>query len=121
MHRLQNKSIGSRMRTRRTQLGITLEALAEKVRISKSTLQRIENGTADPILSDVPKLSVALKCTGKYLLGEEDTPNYEEYAFVNEILDRIILLTPVYRKCVMQIVDTLVDHIRNQERWESIK
>ena len=100
------------------QLGITLEALAEKVHISKSTLQRIENGTADPILSDIPKLSVALKCTGKYLLGEDDIPDHVEYAFINEILDRIILLPTVYRKCVLKVVDTMVDHVQDQEAWE---
>ena len=41
------KTIGSRAKARRKELGLTMDYLAEKLDVNKSTIMRYENGTID--------------------------------------------------------------------------
>lgn len=55
------KRIGARIRMERNQLGLSLEALAKKVGISKMTLHRIEMGVTSPSIINLTEISFHLK------------------------------------------------------------
>jgi len=55
-------SLGSRLRERRQQLGLTLEEVAQAVGVSKSTVQKWESGTIEDMrLAKAAGLAKALK------------------------------------------------------------
>jgi transcriptional regulator with XRE-family HTH domain len=66
--------IGSRIRAERNRLGLTLEALAAKVGISKMTLQRIETGATSPSIVTLTDISFHLKQPIESLIREGE-PN----------------------------------------------
>lgn len=53
--------IGLNIRAERKRLGLSLEALAERVGVSKMTLQRIETGTTSPSIVLLSQISTHLK------------------------------------------------------------
>ena len=65
---------GERIRTRRRELGLTLEAVAAAADTSKQTVQRYENGVIENI-PDVrlEAIAKALNTTPAYLMGWEET------------------------------------------------
>jgi transcriptional regulator with XRE-family HTH domain len=68
------KRIGSRIRAERNRLGLSLEALANKVGISKMTLQRIETGATSPSIITLTEISFHLKQPIESLIKEGE-PN----------------------------------------------
>lgn len=80
-----NEFVGSRIKDRRLELGLTLDELASKVGYSdKSTLSRVENGKTDMPLKKLDKIAQVLDVTPAYLIGftPEDIPdglNKEHY------------------------------------------
>lgn len=68
-------SIGERLRWRRKELNMTLEEVAQIVKISRQTMSRYENGIISNIPSDkIEALAKALKTSPAYIMGWEDTP-----------------------------------------------
>jgi len=55
------KTIGSKIRAERKHLGLSLEALAKKIGISKMTLQRIETGATSPSIILLTEIAFHLK------------------------------------------------------------
>ncbi len=47
----------------RTRRGLSLRELAERTQLSKSTLNRIENGETSPTLDELEVIAGALNCT----------------------------------------------------------
>jgi transcriptional regulator with XRE-family HTH domain len=66
------KRIGAKIRSERNRLGLSLEALARKVGISKMTLHRIETGTTSPSVITLTEVSFHLKQPVESLIGEGD-------------------------------------------------
>mgnify|MGYP006291389931 FL=1 len=66
--------IGGRIRAERNRLGLTLEALAAKVGVSKMTLQRIETGATSPSIVTLTDISFHLKQPIESLIREGE-PN----------------------------------------------
>ncbi|MDR3644521.1 MAG: helix-turn-helix transcriptional regulator [Clostridia bacterium] len=67
--------IGERIRARREELGLTLEAVAGGLGVHRSTVKRYESGETQRIpLSTFEKLAVILKTSTEYLMGWE-TPD----------------------------------------------
>lgn len=64
------KRIGARIRSKRNSLGLSLEALAKKVGVSKMTLQRIETGSTSPSIITLTDLSFHLKQPIETLIKE---------------------------------------------------
>ena len=64
------KRIGSKIRIERKRLGLSLEALARKVGISKMTLHRIETGTTSPSVITLTEISFHLKKPIESLIHE---------------------------------------------------
>jgi len=66
------KRIGTKIRNERNRLGLSLEALARKVGISKMTLQRIETGMTSPSVITLTEISFHLKKPIESLIREGD-------------------------------------------------
>ena len=64
--------IGAKIRVRRNELGLSLEALAEKVGISKMTLHRIETGATSPSIITLAEISFQLKQPLEAFIREGD-------------------------------------------------
>lgn len=64
------KRIGAKIRSERNRLGLSLEAFARKVGISKMTLHRIETGTTSPSVITLTEISFQLKQPLESLIGE---------------------------------------------------
>lgn len=66
-------TIGERIKKRRTALGISQVALADKVGISKQSLYKYENGIITNIPSDkIEEIASVLNTTPAYIMGWDD-------------------------------------------------
>ncbi len=66
------RRIGARIRRERNRLGLSLEALARRVGISKMTLHRIETGITSPSVITLTEISFQLKKSIESLIREGD-------------------------------------------------
>jgi transcriptional regulator with XRE-family HTH domain len=66
----QVKSFGRNVRRERLKLELTQEALAERVELNIRTVQKIEAGDVNLLLTTVLRLRSALKCPWESLLGK---------------------------------------------------
>lgn len=67
--------LNKRIKERRTELGMTLMELAQKVGVRDATIQRYESGEIKNIKRTmVIKLALALECTPQYLMGWAEEP-----------------------------------------------
>jgi len=62
--------IGTRIRTQRTELGLSLRNLAQKVGLTASFLSQIERNLADPSIKSLRKIADALQVPLFYFLSE---------------------------------------------------
>ena len=68
-----------RIKSRRTELGLTVEELAHKMGYKdKSSISKIENGKADIPQSKIAAFADALQTTPAYLMGWEEQPEPKE-------------------------------------------
>lgn len=66
-------TVGDRIRTRRTELGMKADALAKKLGVSRATIYRYEGGGVDNLPAEfILPLADALRTTPQYLLGVTD-------------------------------------------------
>ena len=66
---------GDRMKQRRKELGLSAEALAERVEISPATIYRYENGDIENVPgSRLAPLAAILHTTPAYLMGWDESP-----------------------------------------------
>lgn len=80
-------NIGERIKKRRLELGLTLDAVGKALDVNRSTVKRYEDGKTQRIgLDTVEMLAVALKTTPGYLMGWEDAPDGDEIKLDGEIL-----------------------------------
>lgn len=70
------RQLGKRTKEQRKHQRLTLEALAERVDISRNFLWEIESGRKAPALSTMYRLSVALNVSLDYLMGTSDEPRH---------------------------------------------
>mgnify|MGYP004733594161 FL=1 len=76
------KEIGKRMREKRKELSMTLDEVADTVKVAKSTIQRYETGKIEtPKIPVVREIAKALGVSSQWLLGENDTTG-EDYAYI---------------------------------------
>jgi transcriptional regulator with XRE-family HTH domain len=70
------ETIQERIKSRRLQLKLTLEDVANALGVNKTTVMRYESESIKKLPTDiVPPLAKALKCTPQYLMGWEDLEN----------------------------------------------
>lgn len=72
--------LGQRLRSRRKEIGLTQEQLAEQVKTKKTTISNYETGYSTPNNEMLSDLADVLRTTSDYLLGRTDdpTPNLTE-------------------------------------------
>lgn len=67
---------GQRMSSRRKELGLSAERIAEILGVSPATIYRYENGSIDKVPGDrLAPIADALRTTPAYLMGWEDAPS----------------------------------------------
>ncbi len=69
---MELQQLGKRIKDERRRQGLTLEALAERVGISRNFLWEIEAGRKAPALNTLYNLSITLNASIDYLMGVVD-------------------------------------------------
>lgn len=85
--------LGSNIRARRTELGLTLEALAEKSHVSRAMLSDIERDAKSPTVRVISQIASGLDCTVSELLGEAAPKQGQDIQVVRKS-QRQILVEP---------------------------
>lgn len=70
---LDFKAIGLKIRERRQAVGITQEAIADKLDVNPSHISNIECGRANPSLTALVKIANILQCSVDYFISGEYT------------------------------------------------
>lgn len=90
------ETIQERIKSRRLQLKLTLEDVANALGVNKTTVMRYESESIKKLPTDiVPPLAKVLKCTPQYLMGWEElesetyilTDHEREHLDIYRILD----------------------------------
>lgn len=68
-----NKTIGKRIRNFREAKGFSQEELAEKLKMSRSAYQRLENGETNSWINHIESICTSLDVTADELLKTEDS------------------------------------------------
>lgn len=70
---MQNQIIGERISTRRKELGLTLDDIAQEIGVAKSTVQRYEKGSIDKVkLPVIEAIARVLSVDPAWLCGKTD-------------------------------------------------
>lgn len=72
------KAIGKRIRMRRADLGLTAEALAKMVNVSRVTISAWERGTTVVSGDNLFTLSRTIQCSPEWLMTGEESVNVEQ-------------------------------------------
>ena len=102
------KKIGLRIKSKRKEMNMTQEKLAEKVDISTFYLSKVENGNVFPSLELLALISNILNVDFAYLITGSSTveKNYKE-SVINELCDKA---TPTQFDLIVKIVKTIVEN-----------
>ena len=73
------KAIGQRIKSKRKNMGLTQESLAEKLDISVEYLSRVESGSANASFSLLEKISDAMGISEEELLFGRIPPELDEF------------------------------------------
>lgn len=102
-------SIGSRIRARREELGLTLEAVAERLGVHRSTVLRYERGDTRRIpLETVEKLAEVLRTTPADLMGWQEEPDGLDPE-IRLVARNMQKLPPAQRSALIRIIRTMSD------------
>lgn len=101
---------GSRMKTRRKEIGISVDEIAAALGVSVATIYRYENGEIEKVPGSVLEpLSKVLRTTPSYLMGwDEDEPSTDDTSYSIQEMG----LIKKYRQLPdsgKQAVDTMID------------
>lgn len=107
-------NIGERIRARREELGLTLEAVAVELGVHRSTVMRYESGQTQRIpLTTIERLAVILKTTTEYLMGWKDESKTQTSPETDEnvrALTRMYFdLKPDQKELLIKIAKTMCD------------
>lgn len=78
MGEYDRKAIGKRIRMRRADLGLTAEALAKMVNVSRVTISAWERGTTVLSGDNLFTLSRTIQCSPEWLMTGEESVNVEQ-------------------------------------------
>ena len=104
------------IKTRRLEIGKTLEEIGNIVGVSKTTVQRWESGDIANLRRDkIAQLAIALEVSPAYLMGWEDekekAPQGEEpprSELEKKIIDGAAMLNDDNRQTVLDLVESLM-------------
>ena len=101
------KLIGTKIKTRRKELRITQEILAEELSVSIGYVSQVERGVTRISLDLLAQISGILKCDIAYFVS--GTAISESGYLKNELTERFNLLSAAQKKLVIGIVDLMLD------------
>lgn len=101
--------LGERIRSRRMELCMSQEVLAEKAGISANTVSRIEGGQMSMGIGTFIKLVQAMDADANSLLGI--VPGLEKKQY-RDMIHRITHLRATEQEVVLRTVETLVESLR---------
>lgn len=103
---LEYKEIGSRIRERRQELGISVQEIAFRLHMSKATIHRYESGDIRNIkLPVIESLAKELKCNAVWLIGKSDRKEAASEIVGNKRYNDI-----------EKLIDDVIEHIKYTER-----
>ena len=104
-------NIGDRIRERRENLGLSLEAVGTELGVHRSTVMRYENGDTQRIpLPVIEKLAAILKTTPTYLMGWENNDLSETLDPEIKLIARSLQRMPHdKRDMLVKIIHTMSD------------
>ena len=102
--KIDNTTIGGRIKERRNNLGLSQEELAEKLFTSKQMISVYENNKTELKVQVVKELAVALDITSSYLIDGTVAMEYEA-----ETVELISLFNSIYK---MEIRKIAIEQIR---------
>lgn len=103
--------VGSRIKKRRLETGITQTELADKANISKQTLYKYENNVITNIPSDkIEMIARILNCSPGYLMGWENDTDYAYNQGFEEgtMIKKYSELSEANKQAVLTLIDNLL-------------
>lgn len=110
-----NKMIGHKIREFRKGKGLTLDELSSRVNISRSSLQRIENGESNSWVNHIEELCNVFEIEPEELLIDQDRWTQNVYEQNNGVQNAFIINHYLSEKVIEQY------EIRIREKDELIK
>lgn len=96
-------SVGERMKSRRKELKLNADYVAEKIGVSRSTIFRYEKGDIEKVPIDILEpLSKVLQTTPEYLMGWDQEVNYD---LIDELVDTSKKLEPLVQEKILHTVN----------------
>ncbi len=97
--------VGKRIETSRKLKKISQEELAERARVSRTTIYNWESGTAKPNFAKLQALACALETTVSYLIGETSSENIEKETEKESAGENEVALSDESESCAADIPD----------------
>lgn len=95
---MTNAEIGLRIAQRRRQLGLTMDAVAQKIGVAKSTVQRYEKGQITKIkLPVIESIASALSVNPNWIIGNTDDPAPDTHYRPRFAAENIIPMPETYK------------------------
>lgn len=95
---MTNAEIGLRIAQRRRQLGLTMDAVSQKIGVAKSTVQRYEKGQIAKIkLPVIESIASALSVNPNWIIGNTDDPTLDIHYRPRFAAENIIPMPETYK------------------------
>lgn len=106
-----DKRIGKRVKARREELGITQEALAEKIGVGVNYISTLERGVSFPRCDRLIKVLNGLQTSADSIFCDvlEYSGGYRESVLSDKLND----LPPDVKANILDVVDMLIDQANN--------
>ena len=107
---LNFKVIGQKIKERRQYLGITQEAIANKLDVNPSHISNIECGRANPSLTALVMIANILECSVDYFIGGEYTFVHDKSDNKNldeKIMDKLKYCDNETKSKILKMIDIL--------------
>lgn len=113
MKRIENETMGMRIKKQRIALGMTQETLAEMMNIPKATVSAYENDRVDIKASTILELARHLGLTpNALLLGDPNDGEEADEAYVEEVMSMLRKIrNPNVRKVIFIEIAALVPKV----------
>ena len=95
-----------RLAALRKQRGLTQEALANRIGITKTQVYRYENGSSQPTLEVIKKMAIALSVTTDQLIFEEDERQPDESLVL--LMEGVSRLDPEEKRVIRELVEGIL-------------
>ena len=87
---MTNIEIGIRIAEQRSRMGLTMDEIAQRIGVAKSTIQRYEKGQIKKIkLPVIESIATALRVNPDWLIGNTDDPTPRTSSFIRSLPDNI--------------------------------